>query len=197
MSENMLSPTARRGNEIEDIEESGDENDIDEEPEVYVQQFVTAPDSRGGGQYIRPISGNRPTGILGSRNFNPQDNKRWQIFKIYKTNFSSVGQDKRNILSEYASTLNLDHKNPTIMALSLLIAYDMYVLQEKLTMETFGKHINQNISIINKDITATKADKIPEIFNKYCISIFNYLNFIIDNNSTFKTLTPPIKPILS
>ena len=187
--------------DTEEFHEENEENEENEqydedEDEVYEQQFVTGLESGSKGQYVRPISGNRPTGILSSKNFNPQDNKWWSIFKVYKNIYTTneVPEDKRGILSEYAAKLNLDHKNVFMLATAILIAYNMITLHEKLTKKTYIKHIERLSEYIGKDIKNTKSDKIPNIFERYFISIFNHLNFVIENIPDFKDLIPENVP---
>lgn len=177
----------KRKEKISHDEEETEEEEIEDE-ELYIQKYVSTNDKNLTGNYIRPISGNKPTGFIGSRRFNLQDNKRWQIHKIYKTQFNNIPEQKRNTLVDYANSLNLDHKNLFFIALALVIAYDIRGNEQKLSNQTFDTHVDHYRDIIKKDISSSKSINHHLIYERYKISIYSYLIFIIDNIKIFENI---------
>lgn len=181
----------------EDEEEYEEEN----EPDIYTQEFVTAPDRK---QFFRPFSGSHPTSILGPKNFNPQDNKRWLIHKMY-VNLFNYNKETANLLSEFAQNLNLEHKNTFALALAISICYDLLLMRNEVNQPftinpelikqlflnydyVFNKEINSNKSATVK--INGKSTFIENIKEKYYISVFNYINYVINNTDNFKFLKP-------
>ena len=131
--------------------------------------------------------------------FTIQDRVKLEVSKILTVNFSVKASDASNLI-EYLSGLVLDNHNPFMLALSLLIAYEL-LNQKEITPSKFKKVYNKFRPRVEEEIRSNRSatsrgqEKDEQLVrDNYEVQAFNYLIFLVTNVPSFESLKPKDMP---